>query len=288
MSFGQKPKKSDCADFVSPGEMYLQQSKLPVRLDILKQDNASDWHKVDAWQERELYNDNSDVIRQLAAFLKHKDQHLRVVTKEENPFVIISEPHLDVQGRCIGGAKCFTYEPSPRPPGRHDNDTEEEEELETDNMEEHIMCCSGFSIDLLEAVRKKMDFTYTLYRVKDQKWGTVEKGRWVGVMGDVVYGYADMAFTSLKITKSRSKIVDFSMPVLETGISVLVPRKPGRISPSAFLEPYDLAAWIIVLLVGIHVFASVTFFFEWLSPYGYNRDKTNPRGILTVVHIASY
>lgn len=44
-----------------------------------------------------------------------------------------------------------------------------------------------------------------------------------------------MAVGSLTINEERSEVVDFSVPFIETGISVMVSRSNGTVSPSAFL-----------------------------------------------------
>ncbi len=46
---------------------------------------------------------------------------------------------------------------------------------------------------------------------------------------------ADMAIGSLTINEERSEVVEFSVPFVETGISVMVSRSNGTVSPSAFL-----------------------------------------------------
>jgi ionotropic glutamate receptor NMDA 2A len=51
----------------------------------------------------------------------------------------------------------------------------------------------------------------------------------------VVYQRAVMAVGSLTINEERSEVVDFSVPFVETGISVMVSRSNGTVSPSAFL-----------------------------------------------------
>lgn len=51
----------------------------------------------------------------------------------------------------------------------------------------------------------------------------------------VVQKRADMAIGSLTINEERSEVVDFSVPFVETGISVMVSRSNGTVSPSAFL-----------------------------------------------------
>ncbi len=44
-----------------------------------------------------------------------------------------------------------------------------------------------------------------------------------------------MAVGSLTINEERSEAIDFSVPFVETGISVMVSRSNGTVSPSAFL-----------------------------------------------------
>lgn len=51
----------------------------------------------------------------------------------------------------------------------------------------------------------------------------------------VVYKKAVMAVGSLTINEERSEAIDFSVPFVETGISVMVSRSNGTVSPSAFL-----------------------------------------------------
>jgi len=60
----------------------------------------------------------------------------------------------------------------------------------------------------------------------------------------VVYKKAIMAVGSLTINEERSVAIDFSVPFVETGISVMVSRSNGTVSPSAFLGKY----FIFILL----------------------------------------
>lgn len=66
-------------------------------------------------------------------------------------------------------------------------------------------------------------------------------------MDQVVYKRAVMAVGSLTINEERSEVVDFSVPFVETGISVMVSRSNGTVSPSAFLgEKYQIA-WCLYI-----------------------------------------
>lgn len=63
----------------------------------------------------------------------------------------------------------------------------------------------------------------------------------------VFYKRADMAIGSLTINEERSEIIDFSVPFVETGISVMVARSNGTVSPSAFLgEKFLLRCWCLL------------------------------------------
>ena len=85
-------------------------------------------------------------------------------------------------------------------------------------------------------LREKLDFTFDMYEVEDLKWGGQVNNSWNGLIYDIISGRADIAITSLKITEERSEAIEFTVPFMETGIAIIVAKRPGAISTTAFLS----------------------------------------------------
>jgi len=62
-----------------------------------------------------------------------------------------------------------------------------------------------------------LQFTFDIYESIDKSWGTKNKlGEWNGVINELIHKRADLAMTPVTITTSRSEVVDFSVPFMET------------------------------------------------------------------------
>ncbi|XP_061080362.1 LOW QUALITY PROTEIN: glutamate receptor ionotropic, NMDA 2C-like [Conger conger] len=192
------------------------------------------------------------------------NRHLTVATLEERPFVIV-ESVDSTTGTC--GSNTV-------PCRRQSNKTEPI----VGHTEPYTkLCCKGFCIDILKKLSRNIKFSYDLYLVTNGKHGKKVRGTWNGMIGEVVYKRADMAIGSLTINEERSEIIDFSVPFVETGISVMVARSNGTVSPSAFLEPYSPAVWVMMFVMCLTVVAITVFVFEYCSPVGYNRSLINAK-----------
>ncbi|XP_046817536.1 glutamate receptor ionotropic, NMDA 2B isoform X5 [Vespa crabro] len=193
--------------------------------------------------------------------------NLKITFLEEPPYINLAPPD-PVSGKCLmdRGVHCRVAKES---------DMSEMDIQSAQKNESFYQCCSGFCIDLLQKFSEEIGFTYELARVEDGKWGTLENGKWNGLIADLVNRKTDMVMTSLMINSEREAVVDFTVPYMETGIAIVVAKRTGIISPTAFLEPFDTASWMLVGIVAIHTATVMILFFEWLSPSGFDMKK-NP------------
>uniref|UniRef100_A0A1I8A843 PBPe domain-containing protein n=1 Tax=Steinernema glaseri TaxID=37863 RepID=A0A1I8A843_9BILA len=126
----------------------------------------------------------------------------------------------------------------------------------------------GYLIDLLQRIAEVRGFRYVLHEVRDKSYGVKEAhGKWNGMVGELQSGEADLAVASLTISYSRSEVIDFTVPYMHLGISILF-KKPEETHPSlfAFLSPLSVEVWIS--MAGSYIVASAAI---WLlakiSPY---------------------
>uniref|UniRef100_A0A8B9ZE99 Glutamate receptor n=1 Tax=Anas platyrhynchos TaxID=8839 RepID=A0A8B9ZE99_ANAPL len=221
------------------------------------------WEMVGKW-EHGIIHMKYPVWPRYGAFLQPvvDNRHLTVATLEERPFVIVENTDPST-GVCVRNTV----------PCRKQTNASTSSDGLADPYTK--LCCKGFCIDILKKLAKAVKFSYDLYLVTNGKHGKIVRGVWNGMIGEVYYRRADMAIGSLTINEERSEIVDFSVPFVETGISVMVARSNGTVSPSAFLEPYSPAVWVMMFVMCLTVVAVTVFVFEYFSPVGYNQNLTS-------------
>lgn len=94
------------------------------------------------------------------------------------------------------------------------------------------------------------------------------KNKWNGLIAELLENRADLTLTSLKVTTERNAAIDFSIPLMETGIGIIVSLRPGAISTTAFLSKRTsslLLSSIWILLLNENRLRAV-----WLSYLGFN------------------
>jgi len=136
---------------------------------------------------------------------------------------------------------------------------------------------------LLERLARDLKFDIQLYVTADQQFGhaVVDADgheHWTGLVGDLVNGSAQMAVAAFSVTRSRSRVVDFTAPYFYGGFSLVVAEEKRRPPIYAFMEPFDGWVWISIV-VSATVVAVALSLLEWNSPFGLNpwgrKRKTN-------------
>ncbi|XP_055855889.1 glutamate receptor ionotropic, kainate 2-like [Episyrphus balteatus] len=136
----------------------------------------------------------------------------------------------------------------------------------------------GYAIDLIHKLSILVGFDYTFEIVEDNSYGKYnpETKEWDGIVRYLIDHKADIGICDLTITQSRRSAVDFTVPFMQLGISILYFKKPPADKDLfAFLKPFDVEVWmymltsyLIISLVSI-VMARVSRD-EWENPHPCN------------------
>ncbi|XP_043279379.1 glutamate receptor ionotropic, kainate 2 isoform X2 [Venturia canescens] len=138
----------------------------------------------------------------------------------------------------------------------------------------------GYSVDLIHEISRILGFNYTFRLVPDDHYGSLnrETKEWDGMMKELLDQKADLAIADLTITYDREQAVDFTMPFMNLGISILY-RKPIKKPPNlfSFLSPLSLDVWIYMatayLGVSVLLFILARFTpYEWYNPHPCNKN----------------
>ncbi|XP_065142490.1 glutamate receptor ionotropic, kainate 5 isoform X1 [Paramisgurnus dabryanus] len=138
----------------------------------------------------------------------------------------------------------------------------------------------GFCVDMLRELADILKFSFRIKLVDDGLYGAPEpNGSWTGMVGELINRKADLAVAGFTITSEREKVIDFSKPFMNLGISILyrvhIGRKPGYFS---FLDPFSPAVWLFMLLAYLAV-SCILFLaarlspYEWYNPFPCWRDR---------------
>ncbi|XP_050695826.1 glutamate receptor ionotropic, kainate 2-like isoform X2 [Eriocheir sinensis] len=133
----------------------------------------------------------------------------------------------------------------------------------------------GFCIDIIKEIAKQRGFNYTFTIPEDKQYGSKnrETGEWNGIMRELIDHRADLGIVDFTITYEREEAVDFTMPFMNLGISIIY-SKPQKKSPSlfSFMSPFSVDVWIYMATAYLGV--SVLLFIlarvapqEWDNPH---------------------
>ncbi|KAF2364828.1 Ionotropic glutamate receptor L-glutamate and glycine-binding domain [Trinorchestia longiramus] len=148
----------------------------------------------------------------------------------------------------------------------------------------------GFCVDLIHEISRDLGFNYSFQLVDDGKYGNKdqETGEWNGMVRDLLDHKADLGIVDFTITYEREEAVDFSMPFMNLGISIIY-KKPTKKAPSlfSFMSPFSLDVWIYMATAYLGV--SVLLFMlarmspkEWDCPYPCIQDPDELENCFTL------
>ncbi|KAF4098503.1 glutamate receptor 1b isoform X2 [Onychostoma macrolepis] len=191
--------------------------------------------KVGYWNQREKYVSTATYSSMLNETFGLQNRTYVVTTILESPYVMLKKNHEQLVG----------------------NDKYE-----------------GYCVELAAEIAKHVGYSYRLEIVGDRKYGArdAETMMWNGMVGELVYGKADVAVAPLTITLVREEVIDFSKPFMSLGISIMI-KKPTKSKPGvfSFLDPLAYEIWMCIVFAYIGV-SVVLFLVSRFSPYEWHAD----------------
>ncbi|XP_063613370.1 glutamate receptor ionotropic, kainate 2-like, partial [Penaeus indicus] len=148
----------------------------------------------------------------------------------------------------------------------------------------------GFCIDLLNEIAEILKFNFVLIPIKAYGSRNATTGEWNGMIKELLEDRGDMAVTDLTINFEREDAVDFTMPFMNLGISILY-KKPQKMAPSlfSFLSPLSIEVWIymITAYVGVSIVMYILARFspyEWQNPHPCDPDPDTLENQFTILN----
>ncbi|CAG9861067.1 unnamed protein product [Phyllotreta striolata] len=108
----------------------------------------------------------------------------------------------------------------------------------------------GYSMDLIAEIAKIVGFKFEFRLAEDGSYGRYEvfEDKWTGIMGDLTENRAHLGICDLTITEEREDAVDFSLPFMELGISILFTTTDYFESNSfLFLIGFEQSLWMTIV-----------------------------------------
>ncbi|XP_013173526.1 PREDICTED: glutamate receptor ionotropic, kainate 2-like [Papilio xuthus] len=152
----------------------------------------------------------------------------------------------------------------------------------------------GYAVDLIDAIFKHIrqqkgygDIKHEIYKTNANSAGNPIAGtkKWDGLIGEVLELNAEMAISDITITSERSAVVEFSMPFMSLGISMLVrERDPQQPDMFSFIKPLALDVWLY--LATAYIIVSFVLLIcarmsqgDWVNPHPCNQHPENLQNI---------
>lgn len=126
----------------------------------------------------------------------------------------------------------------------------------------------GYCVDLLEEIATVLPhFKVEFFPVAGNAYGALKNGEWNGMIRELLDHKADLAIADLTITSDRQQAVDFTLPFMNLGLSILF-KKPEETPPElfSFLKPFSVEVWLYMATAFLGV-SLLLYVISRLSPY---------------------
>lgn len=111
---------------------------------------------------------------------------------------------------------------------------------------------TGFSIDLMRAIAKELGRPIQFQPVETfgEMFSAIEQGR------------ADGAIANISITAAREQVMDFSQPIFESGLQIMLPSDESSVSLFSVIATRDIAFFLLSAFGALFVFGMLMWVFE--------------------------
>ena len=135
----------------------------------------------------------------------------------------------------------------------------------------------GYTKDLADSLSQELNLKFEIRPVKDGQYGVSDPnvpGGWTGMIGELVRNEADIAISPLTINAHREQVVDFTVPFMPAGISIMMKRSNMRsMSLFSFLSPLSSEIWTSLMFAYLGV-SIVLFLVSRFSPCEWRIEET--------------
>ena len=124
---------------------------------------------------------------------------------------------------------------------------------------------TGFFGELFNIMRRRLNFTFTLQKPKDNKFGGKEDGRklgWNGMIGDIAEGIADFGIGGFTSTPQRNEVVRFSIGNKDAFDTFFTQKaNQNTLNLTLFSKPFTTSTWLAVfgmaVVIGLLLFVII-------------------------------
>ncbi|XP_045109436.1 glutamate receptor ionotropic, delta-2-like [Portunus trituberculatus] len=124
---------------------------------------------------------------------------------------------------------------------------------------------SGILIDVMNILRSKLNFTFSVVRPLDGEWGRIlPNGSATGMIGMNQRREVDMALGPFTISYDRAKVADYATTIHLDNFGIFLPRPRLEKDLSGFTKPFAWQVWV-VLGAAIALSMGLSILFNWFS-----------------------